>query len=154
LNEATSDLERQAGYLFTDHTRTVQNSVILVGCSGEWWRWRVATREEFQIRENVCLLGEEEDEEYDDEDENDKVSVSMRAMKEDYDSDPLNIESMVRNIDIGEDEAPEVDDAEQAWEKGEWSLSLRLGTPASNQRLYLIHKHLSTVVDNVMHTDG
>jgi hypothetical protein len=153
LNDAIADLERQASHLFADHTRASQKSVILIGCSGEWWRWRVATRDDFQEYEKLGVLDEEEDE-YDDGEDEDRVYVSKTAIQEEYDSDPLNIESMTRITDIGEDEASELGDAEEAWATEEWSLSLRLGTPASNQRLYLIHRRLSEVVIDARHRDG
>jgi len=60
----------------------------------------------------------------------------------------------VRVTDIGEDEACVVEDAEQEWVTERWSLSLRMGTPASNQRFYLIHQHLSQVAVDLQHIYG
>lgn len=160
LNTAVTNLENQTFHLFADHTCICQKSVILVACSGEWWRWRVAMYEEFQEYSKFDVIegGKVEKvvvEDKEDEDEDNRVYVLERAKQEDYDSDPLNIELMAHIIDIGDDEASVVDDIEQAWPpKGAWSINLRLGMTASNQRFYLIHKRLSDVVLDIKHTHG
>jgi hypothetical protein len=148
---AEMDLDRQASYLFKSGTYTHQKSVILIGCVGEWWRWKVVTRD--AVEESVGDLltgtpfGEDGDplpksEQLDDEDD-DLLEIHYRdplSGSESDEDDELNITSRERQIDV--DEEMDYDDADDAW-PGEWSSNIRLGTPASNQRFYLLHRHLT-----------
>lgn len=161
MHTARQDLERQARYLFADTSSSMQNS-ILIGCSG---RLRVAERKGFQAQKD--FRGEDVE---DDEDENEpsdletqttkgktKSMFEKRSGRRNHDgSDDLVIiiRPALDTSDIRAYQALLYDDAEKAWAAGEWSLFLRLGTKESNQRFYLIHKHLSNVTKSSIVVDG
>ena len=78
LNDAINNLEHQASYLLANSSHAKQAFVILVGCSGEWWRWREFTREDFQRTPDI--LEEEEGEECDEEDKGDGLERATREI--------------------------------------------------------------------------
>ena len=168
---AALDLDLQASYLFRSDTYMHQKQVILVACVGEWWRWKVAERDAPPRSESERVNDKDEDDEGEDEDEcdsdeededkdkdegedKDEVEVKVKvevdedvletlSESESDGSDELNITSKEPQLDGGWEE-PVHDDAKDAWpDVNEWSSNIRLGTPASNQRFFLLHKYLT-----------
>jgi hypothetical protein len=181
LRRAQNDLFRQAAYLFTMHPR--QHYVVLVACSGIYWTCRIADRQTVLERvapkpsddfepdgdendgniESDEEFGEEGDdageELFDDDlDELDLIGRhggpeegSVKRTQSERHSSTSESESESAEEDYME---PVVAEAALALPSRTWSRLLCLDTAASNQKMFLIHARLQTVVRDVTGSMG
>lgn len=172
LDDAMRGLEKQAENGFLMQPKEV-NQIILLACVGEWWSWKVAERhcyvsdadsmdalgdlEEFEtagppkgtrklpprgsktaLSRQMCV--DKSDDESDE--PSDKLPYNPRRKGEGMQKRSAH---RIHYSDLGSLQEQLEDNVENAMPpEDEWSDYIRLGSPASNQRLFLIHRFLST----------
>ncbi|KAF8231249.1 hypothetical protein L208DRAFT_1033016, partial [Tricholoma matsutake] len=110
-------LEDQVENAFMMQSTNVDR-IIMFACVGEWWSWKIATREQYS----------------------DKIPYCPRRQGE---GDKERSEHAIRYEDLGADMEPVRTNVELAKPPdNDWSKFIRLGSPAFNQRLFLIHRFL------------
>lgn len=134
-----------------------QSSVILIAVTGYWWSCRIVVKDDPAVRG----LESSEDPDYD-EDPDDKENEVEGGDDMDVDIEPGRelTDDEVKNVELStplpaeEDEVgkgthpllePVVPEAALTISSTDWSLSMRIDSSASNQKLFLIHKHLGEV---------
>ena len=170
---ASASLEKQVENAFAMQSKNV-DKVIMVACVGEWWSWKIAKRESYIFdsgsSSNDILLpslfapGPSEKPPRSQPPREAKNDDSRRKAMDLHDepiksSDKLpysprrkgqkrakeRSDHAIRYTDLGHEMEPVKEDVEEATPiDDEWSGYILLGSPASNQRLFLIHRFLST----------
>jgi len=146
---AIEDVEDQARLAFGVTLYKELNAIILIAACGEWWRFRVATRDGMKSEDTFNLLEspDEEDSNFD-VDENDMVSYNKHSSESRGETKKVpghRVSALQRYTDLGPGGDMDVlkGDVENAMpEIDEWSGNICFGTGASNQRLFLIHRWL------------
>ena len=143
LKDATGQAEDQAKLAFNDDVYKMDRMILIVGC-GEWWRFMIANRAYFE--RGGDFFGEMED-------EDDTAPAHNRQGKRAQlkRRGPGHLHSVHRHKEIGEEfmEKAEDDIANVMPDENVWSNNIRIGTPASNQRLYSIHNMLGEMKDKL-----
>jgi hypothetical protein len=157
---AQNEAMLQAAYLF--RMIPVQQSVMLMACTGHWWSCRIVTRDQVQHLE---VKDEEEadfivDEDEHDGDSDDEMDDGMGNELTDNDLNQLEdeTESAVSAQNSGrnpiEHLEPIVEEAKLELPTSRWTNAMRLESRASNQKLFLIHQRLEQVLNDDTRTMG
>ena len=169
------DLFQQAAYLFTMHPR--QQYVMLAACSGVYWSCRIVNRQ--MVMDRVVPMAEDEfapdaDEDDDEAESDEELSDDDEGTEEELFEDDPNAFDLVNEPDgfeeaqdqsslsqsEGDEETedmylePIIAEENLAIPEDTWTKSLHLDSRASNQKMFLIHSHLQTVVLNPMGVMG
>lgn len=172
MKESEFDGERQADHLFLNNLHDHQNSVVVIGWSGEWWHFREFFRPAREEPVNFFNVFNEEggttagSHTYEIEKPGQKDNLYTEDHDTGMDIDDIDGvgQEIVPEFEIEADAAePLVDNIADAWparhsddddpnnggltneRRDGWSGYMRIGTPASNQRMYLIHRRLEDV---------
>jgi len=167
---AQTQAMRQAAFLF--RMIPSQQSVMLMACTGDWWSCRIVTRgdvEGLEARDEEADFNPDECEDADDEIdiENDEEDDEMNIGKDD---DEVGNELTDNELDQLEDEAvsavssapdgwielvePVVAEADLELPTLAWTNIMLIESPASNQKLFLIHQRLEEVLRDVTRRMG
>jgi hypothetical protein len=149
MRDATEQVEDQAALAFNDDVYKMDKIILIAAC-GEWWRFMIATRDVYERKAEYFF------QEMEDEDDHDKVSYNApargnRAPQKNKSKGPGKLQSIRRHKDIGkefmENVVNNIDNVMP--DENVWSNNIRIGTPASNQRLYVIHRMLGEMRDQL-----
>ena len=132
---AEFDVMDQAAYLFQNYPR--QKTVILIACSGTWWRCRIVHKDDVADPSTIMPPIPDYDEEVESDAEED--SPDDKEDKGDTSDDELDIIDAPESLARGE--------SEETIPEHQFSTILQLGTRASDQRFGLIHRRLKAVLD-------
>lgn len=154
---AQNEAMLQAAYLF--RMIPVQQSVMLMACTGRWWSCRIVTREEIENLEDEIDAEFNPDENELDEDSDDEIDNDDGIGNELTGNDLNQLEDEAEDAQDGgeEDEfylEPIVDEAELELPTSEWTKAMRLESRASKQKMFLIHRRLGEVVEDDTRTMG
>lgn len=156
---AQNEAMLQAAYLF--RMIPVQQSVMLMACTGRWWSCRIVTKDDVKHLENKIeadFIPEEQDEDSDDEldlDNNKDDGIGNGLTDNDLNQLEIEAEPAVPAQDGGvEHLEPIVAEAHLELPTSEWTNAMLLGTRPSNQKLFLIHRRLEEVLDDDTRTMG
>lgn len=161
---AQNEAMLQAAYLF--QMIPVQQSVMLMACTGHWWSCRIVTRDQVQHleakdKEEADFIAEED--EYDGDSDDEMDDGNNDGIGNELTDDDLNqledeAESAVSAQDGGrnaiEHLEPIVDETKLELPTLRWTNAMRLETRASNQKLFLIHHRLEQVLNDGTRTMG
>lgn len=112
---------------------------MLIAVSGEWWKFKIGSREHYE--DKISLFPGLEDEE-----EEEKKKKRGRAKQKGKGKLLPKVTTIERHEDHGPLMVKPKSDVNQAKPKpGQWSKFILFGTPASNQQLYLIHELLKNI---------
>ena len=157
---AQNEAMLQAAYLF--RMIPVQQSIMLMACTGRWWSCRIVARDEV---DHLKAKDEKEADFSPDEDEHDGDSDDEMdegnndGIGNELTDDDLNQLEEVESAQDGGRDADEhlepiVDEARLELPISGWTNAMRLETCASNQKLFLIHRRLKQVLNNDTCTMG
>jgi hypothetical protein len=145
MRDAEEQAGMQAALAFNDDVYKMDKLILITAC-GEWWRFVVATRE-------IYLNKREVENDFFQEDEDDMVAYKARGdhTLPKHTKGPGMLQPIRRHKDIGKQSMEHVeDDIEKVMPKeNDWSNNICIGTPASNQRLYFIHRMLEEMRDKL-----
>ena len=149
----------QAAYLF--RMISVQQSVMLMACTGHWWSCRIVTRDQVRHftakdkdREEACFSADEDEHDGNSDDEMDERNDD--GIGNELTDDDLNqLEDEAESAVSAQDgEEPIFDEARLELPTSRWTNAMRLDTGASNQKLFLIHRRLEQVLNDETRTMG
>lgn len=161
---AQNEAMLQAAYLF--RMIPVQQSVMLMACTGHWWSCRIVTRDQVQHleakdREEADFIADEDEYDGDSDDEmdggkddgigNELTDEDLNELEDETDSA---VSAQNGGVDAIEDLEPIVDEEKLEMPTSRWTNAMRLETRASNQKLFLIHRHLEQVLNDDTRTMG
>ncbi|KAF8870382.1 hypothetical protein BD779DRAFT_1478929 [Infundibulicybe gibba] len=125
MNRAQLGATLQAEHAFESYPDSV-HTLVALACCGEWWSWAIIAATRGEQRQHA-------------ESDDDGAMVPYRpkgtAARPGFEP--------VRYVNLGDAmEHAKENSADAEPEVGDWSLPILLGSPASNQRFYLIREHL------------
>ncbi|XP_006457514.1 hypothetical protein AGABI2DRAFT_147038 [Agaricus bisporus var. bisporus H97] len=142
ISAATTEADDSAALAFHNKQNRALKKIVLVAVSGEWWRFKIGLRENYEVQMNLDSKLSMENEE-DDKDETKKARASKKG-KGKYIPKLYTIQ---RHEDLGPRHMAQLSSDVKKTEPrpGTWSKNILFGTPASNQRLYFIHELLKEI---------
>jgi hypothetical protein len=139
LGQAVVESEASATLVFSNKNNKKLKKIILVAVSGEWWRFSISFRDDFEASSE-------------DSESEDKETKGKKKKGKQKSGSKARGHSFQRHQDIGSKNMAQpkrnVNDAMPA--PGNWSENILFGTPPSNQRLYLIHELLKEIQDSLV----
>ncbi|KAF8878114.1 hypothetical protein BD779DRAFT_1474954 [Infundibulicybe gibba] len=147
MNRAQLGATLQAEHAFESYPDSV-HTLVALACCGEWWSWAIIKRPPEENNDNMLdevdsgrKFVPDDDKEPGDEAESDDDGAMVPYRPKGTAARP-GFEP-VRYVNLGDAmEHAKENSADAEPEVGDWSLPILLGSPASNQRFYLIREHL------------
>lgn len=145
MGDAFDQLEDRADQIFnaSNNYQGVDTLVLIAAC-GEWWRFKIARRDAYSTAGNIF-----------DKSSKDSEMVDYRhelPEPKPKGPRPRQVCRYLGDVVVRKPPFSElfVDNVDQAMpEEDEWSLNINFGSKASNQRMYLIHKLLLELRDEL-----